>query len=63
MFYDTKECCLENVEFGKFLPEDSKVSKLGLWWDPFIQSKKCIRLKLREEPCVMTTHNDKKFEE
>ena len=27
--------------FFKFLPEYSKVLKLGLRWDPFIQSKKC----------------------
>ena len=25
--------------FGKFSPEHSKVSKLGLWWDTFIQSR------------------------
>ena len=29
-------------EFGKFLLEDLKVSKSGLWWDPFIQSGVCI---------------------
>ena len=23
-------------EFGKFSPEHSKASKLGVWWDPFI---------------------------
>ena len=23
-------------EIGKFSPEHSKVSKLGLWWDPFV---------------------------
>ena len=33
-------------EFGKFLPEHLKVSKLGLWWDPFIQSRNCMSLKL-----------------
>ena len=33
-------------EFGKFLPEHSKVSRLGLWWDPFIQSRKCMSLKI-----------------
>ena len=27
-------------EFGKFLPEHLKVSKLRIWWDPFIQSRK-----------------------
>ena len=27
-------------EFGKFLPEHLKVSEFGIWWDPFIQSRK-----------------------
>ena len=35
-------------EFSKFSPERSKVSKLELWWDLFIQSRKCLRLKLNE---------------
>ena len=26
-----------------------KVSKLGLWWDPFVQSRKCLSLKFTEE--------------
>ena len=26
--------------FGKFSPEHLKVSKLGLWWDHFVQSRK-----------------------
>ena len=29
-------------EFDKFSPEHSKVSKLGLWWDPSAQSRKCM---------------------
>ena len=29
-------------EFGKFLPEHLEVSKLGIWWDHFVQSRKCI---------------------
>ena len=32
-------------ELGKFSPERSKVSKLGLWWDLFIQSTKFMSLK------------------
>ena len=32
-------------EFGKFSPEHLKVSKLGLWWDSFVQSRKCMTLK------------------
>ena len=50
-------------EFGKVLPERSKVSKLGLWWNPFIQSRKYMSLKLTEELCVMIMKNDAKFEE
>ena len=33
---------------GKFLPDHSKVSKLGIWWDPFIQSRKCMSLTFTE---------------
>ena len=50
-------------EFGKFSPEHSKVSKLKLWWDPFVQSRKCMSLKCTEELCVMTMKNDTKIEE
>ena len=32
-------------EFGNFSPEHLEVSKLGLWGDPFIQNRKCVRLK------------------
>ena len=50
-------------ESGKFSPEHSKVYKLGLWWDPFIQSRKCMSLKFWGELCIMTMKNDPKFEE
>ena len=33
-------------EFGKFLSEHLKVSKLVLSWDPFVQSRKCTSLKI-----------------
>ena len=33
-------------EFDKFSPEHSKVSKSGLWWDLFIQNRKCYELKI-----------------
>ena len=39
-----------------------KVSKLGLWWDPFVQSRKGMTLKFTEELCVMTMNNNAKFE-
>ena len=50
-------------KIGKFLAEYSKVSKLGLWCDPFIQNKKYMSLKLAVELCVMTKKNDTKSEE
>ena len=50
-------------ECSKFSPEHSKVSKLGLWRDPFIQSRKCMSLKYTEELCVMIMRNIGKFEE
>ena len=40
-----------------------KISKLGLWWDPFFQSWKCTSLKFTEELCVMAIKNDTKIEE
>ena len=50
-------------QFGKFSPEHLKVSKLGLWWDPFIQSRKCMSLKFTGELFFMIMKNDAKFEE
>ena len=50
-------------KFGKFSREHLKVSKLGFWWDPFIQSRKCMSLKLTEELCLVKMQNDAKFEE
>ena len=50
-------------EFCKFSPEHLKVSKLELWWDPFVQSRKCMSLKFTERLCVMTMKNDAKIEE
>ena len=41
-------------EFGKFSPDHSKVSKLGLWWDPFIQSRKLMSLKFTGKLCVIS---------
>ena len=37
--------------------------KLGLLWDPFVQSRKRMSLKFREELCFMTMNDDGKFEE
>ena len=49
--------------FGKFSPERLKVSKLRLWWDPFIQSTKGMALNFTEKLCVMTMKGNVKFEE
>ena len=49
-------------EFGKCSPEHTKFSKLVLLLDPFIQSRKCMSLKLKGESCVMTMRNDAEFE-
>ena len=53
----------KSEKFVKFSPEHSKVSKLELWWDPFVQSRKCMSLKFTEALCVMTMKNNSKFEE
>ena len=71
IFHDAEEQCKiwSRTDFGKwqeeydrFSTEHSKVS-LGLWWDPFIQGKKCMSLKLAEELCVTTMKYDAKFQE
>ena len=49
-------------EFGKLSREHLKVSKLVLWWDSFIQSRKCISLKFTGEFFVMTMKKDAKLE-
>ena len=50
-------------QFGKFSPQHLKVSKLWLWWNPFIQSRKYMSLEFTRELRVMTMRNDAKFEE
>ena len=50
-------------KFEKFSPEQPTVSKLTLWWDTFIQSRKCISIKFKRELWVMTMKNDAKFEQ
>ena len=50
-------------EFEKFSPEHLKVSKLGLWWDSFVQSWKCMSLRFTGELCVMRMKNGPKIEE
>ena len=38
------------------------MSKLGRWWNPFVQTRKCICLKFTEDLCVMTMENDTEIE-
>ena len=39
------------------------MSKLGLLWDSFVQSRKCVSLKFPYERCVMAMKNNTKIEE
>ena len=74
IFHDTREWCKIwrktdfcfqkwHEEFEKFSPEHLKVSKLGLWWDSFVQSWKCMSLRFTGELCVMRMKNGAKIEE
>ena len=57
IFHDTEESCKIwrkidlwfgewHKEFGKFSPQHLEVSKSGLWWDSFFQSRKKDELKI-----------------
>ena len=72
IFYDTRVWCKTwrktdlgfgkwHDEFGRFSPEHTKVSKLGLSLGPFIQSRKYMCWKFTGELCIMTMKNDAKF--
>ena len=50
-------------EYGKVSPDHLRVSELGLWLDPLIQSRNSMSLKSTEELCVMAMKNNAKFEE
>ena len=74
MLHDNEEWCKiwrktdlsfgkRHEEFGNFSPEHSKVWKLEIWWDCFVQSKECMSLKSTEEFCVMAMKNHTKIEE
>ena len=56
---------LSKVKWGisKFSPEHLKVSKLKLWWDSFVQRRKCMSLKFTGELFVITSKKDAKLEE
>ena len=66
-FHETEEWCKIwrkidlwfgkwHEEYSKFLPEHLKNCKIGLWWDPLIQSRKCMSLEFTEELCIMTIY-------
>ena len=71
IFHDTEKWCKiwrkANLWFGTWHQEYDKFSlghlKNWLWWDPSIQSEKCVSLKFTKELRVMTMKNDAKFEE
>ena len=74
IFHDTEKWCeiwrktdlwfgKWHEEYGKFSPEQLKVSKSAYWWDPLMQSRKSVSLKFTEKSCVMTMKNDAKFGE
>ena len=63
MNFDPRTWSLKNLHFHWFLLCKVKVPKLGLWWDSFVQSGKCMSSKFTEELCVMTMKNDRKIEE
>ena len=74
VFHDTEELCnfwrktdlwfkKWHEQFGNFSLEHLKVSKLELWWDPFVKSRKGMTLKFTEELCVMAMKNNAKFKE
>ena len=44
-------------ELEKCSPEHLKVSKLGLWWDSFVQSWKCLSVRFTGELCVIRMKN------
>ena len=63
-FEEKLTCGLENElrNLANFHHSTRNFQKLGLPLDPFIQSRKCMSLKLKGELCVMTMKNDAKFE-
>ena len=58
--FEEKIIVLLEMTWGtwEIFTRDSKVSKLELWCDPFVQSRKCMSLKFTEGLCVMAMKND-----
>ena len=53
----------QGIYLANFQQSTRKFQKLGLWWDTFIQSRKCMSLKFARELCFIAIRNDAKFEE
>ena len=62
-FEEKLTCALENGmgSLANF-HQSTVVSKLGLWWDSFIQSRKSMGLKFTGELHTMTMKKGAKFE-
>ena len=58
-FFWAKYILFEQRKFGKLHEEFCKFSP-ELWWDTFIQSRKCLNLKFTEELCAIKMKNDTK---
>ena len=69
IFHDTREWCKiwrkTDFCFQKFSPEHLKVSKLGLWWNSFVQSWKCTSSRFTGKlwECFIRVNNGAKIEE
>ena len=63
-FEEKLTCALENDmrSLANFHQSTRKVSKLGLWWDAFIQSRKSMGLKFTGELHAMTMKKGAKSE-
>ena len=64
-FEEKLTCAFKNDmrNLANFHQSTSESLKMGLWWDPFIQGRKCMSLKFTRKFCVMKMKNDAKFEE
>ena len=75
IFHDTEEWCkIEKVMknwlavwkmtwgISQIFTRALERVKLELWWEPFVQSRKCMSLKFTEELCVMAMKNATKIE-
>ena len=64
-FEEKLTCGLENNmrNLANIYQSTCKSSKLGHWWDSFVQSWKCMSLKFTGELRVKTMNNDAKIEE